>query len=221
MAKVPLLKSILISAGETLPEGIDDTEVTIISPDDLDDATLAELQQLAEGDVTPEDMDAGIADDEGTADEAAAEDGETLEDELAETPEEQTAEDEAGTELHQGPELKAMVAEKATALAEMCAKSERIADAIPDAKKLHKACESAVEDAQKIADGIAEMDDEDVDAIRHAGVDFETALAAAEAAFDAVKATMPDLDAVMADEGDGADEDTGDVGEWAKQVAGG
>jgi hypothetical protein len=237
MAKVPLLKSILISAGETLPEGLDADEVTVISPDDLDPETMVELQQLAASEVTPEDMEAGDADD-ASEDEPPTDDepieepladhdeaGEGLDEELAETPEMQAAEDAAGAEMHQGPELKTMVADKAAGLESMLAKAERIADSIPDAKKPAKACEKAIEQAQKLAEKIADMDDDKADKIREMAEDFQSAYAEAEEAFEEVKSLMPSLDdEPEADDAEGGGDDgddAGGVGAWAKRVAGG
>jgi hypothetical protein len=191
MAKMPLMKKVLIAAGYEIPAGLDPDDVVVIAPEDLGAATLSEIMSLAgDGEMPPE----GDLPPEGELPPEHDEGAEGLEEEVAESPETQEAEALAGTEMHGPAELKQM-AEDSMAQLDMDADVvERIAKVIPDAKGDAKEYTRHIEAARKVLDKLADVDDEDAEKAQKLSAEFMEHVDAALASCAACKALVPSLE---------------------------
>lgn len=210
MAK-PLLKRILIANGADIPDGLD-SDVLVVSPDELDEGTLDALQGLADA-------------------HAGGEGDETLEDELAEGEDVQALEEAAGEEQHGISEIQQMVEEKIAELTTMGADAAAIAESIPDAEDDAAAVSEHAEAAQEVAAKIADLGaDDDPEDARKLSEEFMEHFDAASEACAKCQEYMPALgqggDEPEEEVEEDADEDAGEpastgLAGWAARTAGG
>jgi hypothetical protein len=185
--KMPLIRSLLIKGGEPLPDGfeelLEDAGVAIVSIDELDDEQLGALVSMAEEAASDGTLDAAFKKNvagAGGAYGGHVEEEETLEDEAAETPEEQAAEYAAGTEQHSTEEFVDMAEDTTEKVESLVEEIEDVAievsdpstveDLVVQARGLLTACKDAV-DETKIA-----LQEDDIQAAASAAAQCNEAL---------------------------------------------